>query len=112
MCYEDFYTLKEDGTCEFNGCENGEKIIEYCSICKIGYEIDPSDGICVGYDGSKDIPSPSSSSSSFSSSSYSENNRIELFLFFFILAMLIQKQIEYFLNYFYYYKELHINLDI
>ena len=65
MCYEDFYTLKEDGTCEFNGCENGEKIIEYCSICKIGYEIDPSDGICVGYDGSKDIPSPSSSSSSF-----------------------------------------------
>ena len=96
MCSEDFYTLKEDGTCEFNGCENGEKIIEYCPICKIGYEIDPSDGICVGYNGSKDIPSSSSSpsssfsSSSFSSSSsYSENNRIELFLFFFVLVMLI-----------------------
>ena len=74
-CDPNEYTLKTDGTCEFNNCGSNEKVFEYCEICQFGYEID-IDGICIGADGSKDTSS-------------SENNKVELSLLFFILTLMI-----------------------
>ena len=67
------YTLK-DGTCQFINCGNGERAVDYCGVCQIGYEED--DGICVGYDGSRDT-------------SFSSQNKVEFAMLIFILALLI-----------------------
>lgn len=74
-CDEDDYILRE-GTCEFKNCGSGKKVVEYCYFCQIGYEED-SDGICIGYDGSKDT------------SSFSESIKVELAMIIFILALII-----------------------
>lgn len=74
-CESNNYTLKDD-TCQFNNCRSGQRLVEYCGFCQIGYDED--DGICVGYDGSKDT-----------SSSSSENNKVEFALMIFILALLL-----------------------
>ena len=74
-CDEENY-IPKDGTCEFKNCESGERAVEGCYICQIGYETG-SDGICIGYDGSKDT------------SSSSENIKVELAMIIFILALLV-----------------------
>ena len=48
------YTLK-DGQCNFNGCSNGEKKVEYCDMCEAGFTTENNNkGLCIGFDGTKD----------------------------------------------------------
>lgn len=73
-CYDD-YELSSDGKkCEYH-CTGG-KSIEYCGICKPGYTRDKDDGICLGYDGSKD-------------SSSNERHKVQYALLSVILMLLI-----------------------
>ena len=73
-CYDD-YELSSDGKkCEYH-CTGG-KSIEYCGICKPGYTRDKDDGICLGYDGSKD-------------SSSNERHKVQYALLSVILVLLI-----------------------
>lgn len=74
-CDEENY-IPKDGTCEFKNCGSGERVFEDCKICKIGYE-PGDDGICIGYDGSKDT------------SSSSESIKVELAMIIFILTLLV-----------------------
>ena len=46
------YTL-QNGNCVFKECTTSQKKTEYCGICDAGFYLD-YDGICVGYDGTKD----------------------------------------------------------
>ena len=73
---EEEYSLKADDTCEFNKCGSGERALEYCHFCQIGY-VEDSDGICIGYDGTKDT------------SSSSEHIKVELAMIIFILSFLV-----------------------
>jgi len=68
------YKLSSDKKkCEYQ-CKDG-KSIEYCGICKPGYDQD-EDGICLGYDGSKD-------------SSSNERHKVQYALLSIILLLLI-----------------------
>ena len=50
---DDEYDKKEDGSCVFKECENGEKKITACDVCEVGFYVG-EDGLCIGYDGTKD----------------------------------------------------------
>ena len=70
-----YYNKKEDGTCEFQGCQN-ENPVEYCGNCELGYELDKTDGKCKAY-------------SEMVEGSYSKKNKVELALIILILALII-----------------------
>ena len=58
-CEEDDYEPTNDGkSCKFIGCGEDSYKVEYCGLCKAGYYLDDDeedyDGLCHGYDGSKD----------------------------------------------------------
>ena len=52
VCYYG-YNIKEE-TCVFNKCPSGQIKYEYCLVCEAGYYFDYDEGLCVGYDGTKD----------------------------------------------------------
>ena len=58
-CENYYYEITVDGDCKFKGCKTGRHSEEVCAACKAGYYID-DDGLCTGYDGSKDDPSVNS----------------------------------------------------
>ena len=47
------YNLK-DGSCVFEGCKDDEREISYCGACEAGFYEDENEGLCVGFDGTKD----------------------------------------------------------
>ena len=71
----DYYNKKEDGTCEFQGCQN-EQPVEYCGNCELGYELDEKDGKCKPY-------------SEYVEGSYSNKNKVDLALIILILSLII-----------------------
>lgn len=101
------YELTSDGTCKFNGCEEGYSKLEYCAICKPGYHQNKYGYTCYGYDGSVDVSSDSieydgsldllsdyikySGNLDISSdiSDFSLKNKVEYGLLIFILTLLV-----------------------
>lgn len=73
-CYYNYKLSSDKKNCEYV-CTSG-KSIEYCGICKPGYTLDKDDGICLGYDGSKD-------------SSSNERHKVQYALLSIILLLLI-----------------------
>ena len=73
ICHQD-YELK-DGTCVFKGCSGNEKKYEECFFCEAGFHED-ADGICIGYDGTKDA------------TDNAKSNKIEYALLMVILALI------------------------
>ena len=51
-CDDDEYTFQK-GNCVFQTCSSSEIKYEYCKVCEPGFDVD-DDGLCVGYDGTKD----------------------------------------------------------
>ena len=72
-CDGDYDLSSERKKCDYD-C-TGVKSYNYCGICKSGYEED-DDGICIGYDGSKDT-------------SFSRTNQVQYVSLLFILVLLI-----------------------
>ena len=73
-CKSDYEYSTDQKTCTFKSCTKKRNV---CELCKVGYNED-NDGVCVGYDGSKDAPTSSS-----------KNNKAEFAWIIFILALLI-----------------------
>ena len=72
-CDGDYELSSDKKKCDYD-CTGG-KSYNYCGICKPGYEED-DDGICIGYDGSKDTSS-------------SRTNQVQFASLLFILMLLI-----------------------
>ena len=49
--------LTSNGACNFTGCQKYQYKGEYCGMCKAGYDYEKDYNICIGYDGSMDVPS-------------------------------------------------------